>query len=42
MTGYFDDLSAARARSNVTDSELAEIATAHNMRIVGPPSERYI
>jgi mannose-6-phosphate isomerase-like protein (cupin superfamily) len=42
MTGYFDHLSAALARSDVTDSELAQIATAHNMRIVGPPSERYI
>jgi mannose-6-phosphate isomerase-like protein (cupin superfamily) len=42
MTGYFDDLSAALARSDVTDGELAQIATAHNMRIVGPPSERYV
>lgn len=42
MTGYFDDLSAALARSDVTDGELAQIAKAHNMEIVGPPSERYV
>jgi quercetin dioxygenase-like cupin family protein len=42
MTGYFDDLAAAFARSDVTDGDLAEIAEAHNMRIVGPPSERYV
>src|SRR5207253_10132206 len=42
MTGYFDDLAAALARSDVTDAELAEIAEAHRMRIVGPPSERYV
>lgn len=42
MTGYFDDLAAALARSDVTDTELAEIAEAHHMHIVGPPSERYV
>jgi mannose-6-phosphate isomerase-like protein (cupin superfamily) len=42
MTGYFDDLAAALARSDVTDGELAEIAESHRMRIVGPPSERYV
>ena len=42
MTGYFDDLSAALARSGVTDAELAEIAGAHGMQIVGAPSERYV
>jgi len=42
MTGYFDDLAAALARSDVTDAELAEIAEAHRMRVVGPPSERYV
>lgn len=42
MTGYFDDLSAALARSGVTDAELAEIAGAHRMQIVGAPSERYV
>ena len=41
MTGYFDDLSAALARA-VTDRELAQIASDHNMHIVGPPSERYV
>ena len=42
MTGYFDDLAAALARSGVTDDELADIATAHHMTIVGPASERYV
>lgn len=42
MTGYFDDLATALTRNNVTDAELAQIAEAHRMRIVGPPSERYI
>jgi mannose-6-phosphate isomerase-like protein (cupin superfamily) len=42
MTGYFDDLAAALARSDVTDTELAEIAVVHHMHIVGPPSERYV
>jgi mannose-6-phosphate isomerase-like protein (cupin superfamily) len=40
--GLLDDLAAALARSDVTDAELAEIAEAHRMRIVGPPSERYV
>ena len=42
MTGYFDDLAAALTRSDVTDDELAEIAEAHHMHIVGPASERYV
>lgn len=42
MTGYFDDLAAALNRHDVTDDELAQIAEAHRMHIVGPPSERYI
>jgi hypothetical protein len=42
MTGYFDDLAAALARSDVTDAELAEIAETHHMHIVGPSSERYV
>ncbi len=42
MTGYFDDLAAALARADVTDSELTEIADAHHMHIVGPPSKRYV
>jgi len=42
MTGYFDDLASALARSDVTETELAEIATAHRMHIVGPASERYV
>jgi mannose-6-phosphate isomerase-like protein (cupin superfamily) len=42
MTGYFDDLAAALGRSDVTDTDLAEIAKAHHMHIVGPPSERYV
>src|SRR5436309_1701281 len=42
MVGYFDDLAAALTRSDVTDDELAEIAEAHHMHIVGPASERYV
>jgi mannose-6-phosphate isomerase-like protein (cupin superfamily) len=42
MIGYFDDLSAALARTGVTETELAEIAEAHRMHVVGPPSERYV
>lgn len=42
MTSYFDDLAAALTRSDVTDADLAEIAEAHRMHIVGPPAERYI
>lgn len=42
MVGYFDDLAAALTRSDVTDIELAAIAEAHHMHIVGPSSERYV
>jgi mannose-6-phosphate isomerase-like protein (cupin superfamily) len=42
MVGYFDDLAAALARSDVTDDDLDEIAEDHHMHIVGPPSERYV
>ena len=42
MTGYFDDLAAALARSDVTEAELEEIAETHHMHIVGPPSEKYV
>jgi mannose-6-phosphate isomerase-like protein (cupin superfamily) len=42
MTGYFDDLAAAFGRAGVTEEELAKIAQAHAMEIVGPPSERYV
>ena len=42
MTGYFDDLSSALQRETVSDEELAEIAAAHAMEIVGPPSESYV
>lgn len=42
MIGYFDDLAAALGRADVTDDDLAEIARAHAMEIVGPPSERYV
>jgi mannose-6-phosphate isomerase-like protein (cupin superfamily) len=42
MIGYFDDLAAALGRDHVDDEELAEIARAHSMEIVGPPSERYV
>ena len=42
MIGYFDDLAAALQRVDVSDDELAAIAAAHSMEIVGPPSERYV
>jgi hypothetical protein len=42
MTGYFDDLATALARTDVTEDDLANIAEAHAMEIVGPPSERYV
>ena len=42
MIGYFDDLASALRRESVGDEELAEIAAAHAMEIVGPPSERYV
>jgi mannose-6-phosphate isomerase-like protein (cupin superfamily) len=42
MTGYFEDLATALGRAEVTDEELTEIAQAHAMEIVGPPSERYV
>ena len=42
MIGYFDDLASALEREDVTEAELAEIAAAHAMEIVGPPSERYV
>jgi mannose-6-phosphate isomerase-like protein (cupin superfamily) len=42
MIGYFDDLAAALARDTVSEEELAEVAVAHAMEIVGPPSERYV
>ncbi|TMK72099.1 MAG: cupin domain-containing protein [Actinobacteria bacterium] len=42
MVGYFDDLASALRRDDVDEGELAEIARAHAMEIVGPPSERYV
>jgi len=42
MTGYFDDLAAALQRDDIRDEDLADIAAAHAMEIVGPPSERYV
>jgi mannose-6-phosphate isomerase-like protein (cupin superfamily) len=42
MIGYFDDLAAALQQDNVDDVELAKIAEAHSMEIVGPPSEQYV
>jgi quercetin dioxygenase-like cupin family protein len=42
MIGYFDALASALAGSDMTDAALAQIAAAHNMHVVGPPSERYI
>ncbi|HEY2543741.1 MAG TPA: cupin domain-containing protein [Gaiellaceae bacterium] len=42
MVGYFDDLAAALRRADVTEGDLARIASAHAMEIVGPPAERYV
>lgn len=42
MIGYFDDLAAALRRDDVSGDDLVEIAAAHAMEIVGPPSERYV
>jgi quercetin dioxygenase-like cupin family protein len=42
MIGYFDDLASALRGDDVRDDDLAEIAAAHAMEIVGPPSERYV
>jgi mannose-6-phosphate isomerase-like protein (cupin superfamily) len=42
MIGYFDDLAAALRRGDVDDDALAEIAHAHSVEVVGPPSERYV
>jgi mannose-6-phosphate isomerase-like protein (cupin superfamily) len=42
MVGYFDDLASALQREGISDAELAEIAAAHAMEIVGPPSESYV
>ena len=42
MIDYFDDLSAALKQEDISEQELARIATAHAMEIVGPPSERYV
>jgi hypothetical protein len=40
--GYFDDLATALRRDDVSEDELAHIAEAHQMEIVGPPSEQYV
>lgn len=42
MVGYFDDLAETIRRDRVSESELADIADAHRMEIVGPSSERYV
>jgi quercetin dioxygenase-like cupin family protein len=42
MIGYFEDLGTALHRDDVDDTELAGIASAHGMEIVGPPSQRYV
>lgn len=42
MIGYFDDLESALRVDGVGDEELAAVARAHAMEIVGPPSERYV
>jgi len=40
VVGYFDDLAAALARSDLTVDDLVELADVHGIHIVGPPSER--
>ena len=42
MIGYFDDLADALRQQEVSDEQLAGVAVAHAMEIVGPPSERYV
>lgn len=42
MVGYFDDLADAIRRDSVSERELAGIADAHQMEIVGPSTERYV
>ena len=42
MIGYFDDLASALRREGVTEDDLTEIASAHAMQIVGPPSDSYL
>lgn len=42
MVGYFDDLADAIRRDSVSERELAGIADAHQMEIVGPSAERYV
>jgi hypothetical protein len=42
MVAYFDELAVALQRDSVSESELAGIADAHQMEIVGPPSEQYV
>ncbi len=42
MIGYFDDLADALRRDDVDDEQLAGLAAAHQMQVVGPPSERYV
>lgn len=42
MVGYFDDVASALRGAEVTEEQLDEIATAHRMEIVGPPSESYV
>lgn len=42
MIGYFDELATALRRDDLDEDELAAIASAHAMEIVGPPSERYV
>lgn len=42
MIGYFDDLASVPEREDVTEDELAKIASVHGMEIVGPPSDSYV
>jgi hypothetical protein len=42
MVGYFDELSAALSRADVSDEELGGIAERYSMEVVGPVPEGYV
>jgi hypothetical protein len=42
MVGYFDDLSNAVRGGTVAPDELAALAAAHSMEVLGPVPEGYV
>jgi hypothetical protein len=42
MLGYFDNLSAAIRRGELTESALAEHRRLHRPQVVGPVPESYV